>query len=183
MANSLGSLSGFEIDPNQNPSEIVGMAGATGYEGGNRPPTIGLKGKIIPAEAERRERIIPEPTPIPELIRDCEAALANYEKHHLKRDCNALETQLRNELLPQLLGHHLAAEIQRAMDTLRGFYDQRWSAKAYLRDGAYKFRTVGEARKCHLRLVQAHGGEFLAVAKELFETCRVSLGARSAPES
>ena len=156
MANNLGSLGEFEIDPNKPHDEIVGMARARGYEGGNKPPTI-VKGKVIPAEPERKVRVIPEPVPISELLRNCEAALANYEKHHVKRDCSALEAQLRNELLPQLLGHHVAAEIARAIEVLRCYYDPRWQAKAYLRTDAHKFHTVAEARKCYLRLVQARG--------------------------
>jgi hypothetical protein len=179
MANYLGSLSGGYVDE----SQATGMASATGFEGGNKPPTI-VKGKLVPSQPEPKERIIPEPKTIPELIRDCEAALSNYEKHHAKRDCSALEGQIRSELLPQLLGHHVAREISAAMEVLRRHYDVRWHAKGHVRPDAHKFHSVAEARKCHLQLLQARSGaDFLGVTKELLETCKISLGASPASES
>jgi hypothetical protein len=195
MANSLGSLSEFQIDPNQNPSEIVGMAHATGYEGGNRPPKAlaGMAsapntapppkklftgvghGARLQAEWDARLAERPAGLSIPELLADTEKALANYEKHHTKRDCTELEKQLRSELFAPLFGFHVQAEIGRACEILQTLYAKRWSARAYLRDGAWRFATVTEARKCEARLRQAQGADFLLVAKELLEVCKLSL--------
>jgi hypothetical protein len=177
MANNLGSLSPFELAPEQ--PAAVGMRHAgtlIPVEDPSRPP---LKvGAPSPEEAAEMQR--PRPAQpalsIPELLADCEKALANFEKHHERRDCAQLEAQIRSELLSPLLGFHVQAEIKRASEKLATLYDPRWSAKAYLRDGAYRFKTVGEARKCYGRLQAAKTpADFLVVAKELLEFCKLSL--------
>jgi hypothetical protein len=124
----------------------------------------------------QRPRPAPPSLSIPELLRDTEKAISNFERHYAKRDCGELEKQIRSELLSPLLGFHVQAELNRAMEVLRSHYDERWTHKTWLRDGGYKFRSVAEARKCHGRLIAAkEGADFLAVAKELLDTCRLSL--------
>lgn len=49
--NSLGSLTGFEIDP-IGIAEICGMRGATGFEGGNTPTLQPVK--VGPQQKEER---------------------------------------------------------------------------------------------------------------------------------
>jgi hypothetical protein len=175
MPNSLGTLAEFEIDPMQDHTEVCGMRGATGYEGGNRPPVrnkLGLPTSPEPAEVRKPLPPPPPPATIPELLADTEKALANYERHNGKRDLGGLEEQIRGELLSQLVGYYVAAELARAMDVLRGHYDRRWRHSSYLRTDAYRFASVTEARKLHGRLAQARGADFLPVAKEIFELCK-----------
>ena len=172
-------MSEFQVDPKQD--YPVGMRGATGFEGGNKPPSAKpvKVGAPTPEEALSLQQKTSVPPPvqvsIPELLADTEKALANYEKHYQKRDCSQLEAQLRNELFTQLFGHHVAAELARAMEVLRAHYDKRWSHHAYLRLDAHRFASVVEARKLHARLAAAKGPAFLPVARELLEICRISL--------
>jgi hypothetical protein len=173
-------MSSFEVDSAQDHTEVCGMRGATGYEGGNTPTVKRVKvGAPTPEEALAMQQKTSVPPPvqvsIPELLADTEKSLGIYEKHYQKRDCSILEMQLRNELFAQLLGHHVAAELARACAVLRAHYDKRWSHRSYLRNDAHRFASVIEARKLHGRLIAAKGPDFLPVARELLEICRISL--------
>jgi hypothetical protein len=132
MANSLG-LSQFQIDPNQPPNEIVGMRGATGFEGGNKPPALeGMRS--APQSLPPPKKLCTGAGHGPELQKEWDARLAERpaaealnpeRKAELVRDCEKaltrLERALRGAVPPELvseikndLGILLAESVQKA---------------------------------------------------------------------
>jgi hypothetical protein len=138
MANALGSLGEFQIDPNQDPSEIIGMARATGYEGGNTPPKALAGMRSAPQSAPPPKKLLTGPGHGPQLQKEWDARLAERpsaapmtreRKAELARDCEKALTRLeraeaRGSVPPELiseiknnLGQLLAESVAEARKT------------------------------------------------------------------
>lgn len=184
MPNSLGTLSESQIDPHQDTGEVVGMRGATGYEGGNfpprhprtkKPPHVGPPEELVDVDKLKSAPPVPvkrSPEQIAELIRDCGQAITRVEKAIGRgQPAPELAVQLKTELLNLLLAELLTIERAKARLTLESLYAERWR-RFISRIDLDRFASIDTIRKAMMELVTSRPEEFPAVARAIFDSIK-----------
>src|SRR5271165_602010 len=188
VPNLLGSLGSFEVDPNQDLKEVVGMRHASGFEGpGNYPPghPLAQKGPSVGPPAEPRSDVEPvksaPPTPtrlspeeVAERLGDIEAGLGRLERAKTRgQDTTALIAQLRNEQFAPLLGEFVTLKRLEIRQLLQSMMRPEWSRQVATIN-LNLFDAVWQARLLGAGLLAAAPETFPGIARATLDTLRTS---------